>query len=466
MTFTLAGCVRLFLLAVLLQTTSAFWRMKTNGTLGIARIDPIVAPGKVNSHVHIVHGGRNFGMNATSDILKNSNCTSADVTQDNSGYWTPTLMFQFTNGTVVTAEKMSFVAYYFLNWPGQNMTAFPDGFRMLSGNPMRRTFDYPIPDPPRPWTGRDVTQDALAQKALGFNCLGGAEAEASLYRHFLPSKGYLETNCPAGLRIEVMFPSCWNGKDLDPPDHKSHVQFLDQVIAGECPDPENFPVRLPGLFYESTFNVSAYKDYEGQYMISTADPTGCSNHGDFMMGWTSVDLLQNAVNTCLNSSGNIEDCPVFDIGYDSPKDCAFDMPAILANDNPQGPRQGLPGNLQVVYNGTSPMPTATPPSAYSSLDAKDFKTPVTTAPLPDFSVGYSLGFSGASNPPTTTPAAAPPATAAAAASGTTSSSTPAPLRSSSPAPSTASAGKGQEGGGEVVAASRRHLAQHRRGVHL
>ena len=58
MACSLSTYMRLLLLVLLLQTTSAFWRIKTNGTLGIARIDPIVASGKINSHVHIVHGGR------------------------------------------------------------------------------------------------------------------------------------------------------------------------------------------------------------------------------------------------------------------------------------------------------------------------------------------------------------------------------------------------------------------------
>ena len=111
------------------------------------------------------------------------------------------------------------------------MTGFPDGFRMISGNPMRRTFDYAIPDPPRPWTGNDVTQDALEQKAIGFNCISTARAEEkSLYRHFLPSKGYLEANCDGGLRMEVMFPQCWDGVNIDSPDHKSHVQFTGKSL--------------------------------------------------------------------------------------------------------------------------------------------------------------------------------------------------------------------------------------------
>lgn len=35
----------------------AFWRLPCRGRTGVARLDPIVDPGEVSSHVHVVHGG-------------------------------------------------------------------------------------------------------------------------------------------------------------------------------------------------------------------------------------------------------------------------------------------------------------------------------------------------------------------------------------------------------------------------
>jgi hypothetical protein len=37
--------------------TDAFWRLPCRGRTGVARLDPIVDPGEVSSHVHVVHGG-------------------------------------------------------------------------------------------------------------------------------------------------------------------------------------------------------------------------------------------------------------------------------------------------------------------------------------------------------------------------------------------------------------------------
>lgn len=35
---------------------NAFWRLECRGRAGIARIDPLVNPGTVGSHVHHIHG--------------------------------------------------------------------------------------------------------------------------------------------------------------------------------------------------------------------------------------------------------------------------------------------------------------------------------------------------------------------------------------------------------------------------
>lgn len=80
---------------------AAFWRMPCRSTTGIGRIDPIVAPGQINDHVHMAFGSGNFGMTADYDSLTSSPCTSCGVTEDKSAYWTPPLYFQFENGTTV-----------------------------------------------------------------------------------------------------------------------------------------------------------------------------------------------------------------------------------------------------------------------------------------------------------------------------------------------------------------------------
>ncbi|KAK8191071.1 uncharacterized protein BKA78DRAFT_295256 [Phyllosticta capitalensis] len=85
---------------------------------------------------------------------------------------------------------------------GDALEPFPPGFRMLAGDPFQRNFTgLPVPDPPKPWTGGNVTQEALRLKAVGFNCLHYSvnPPEGTLYRHFMPDKNFLNENCSDGL---------------------------------------------------------------------------------------------------------------------------------------------------------------------------------------------------------------------------------------------------------------------------
>ena len=136
-------------------------------------------------------------------------------------------------------------SYYLLY--GDNVTAFPENFRMIAGDTFKRDFKWPIPDPPTSeWSGEQESQAALRQKAIGFNCLNyNGAAEASLGRHFLPNKTYLDEHCTDGVRFEMMFPSCWNGKDVDSDDHTSHVAYPSLVMDDTCP--EGFETRISFL---------------------------------------------------------------------------------------------------------------------------------------------------------------------------------------------------------------------------
>jgi len=180
----------------------------------------------------------------------------------------------YNNGTTeIVPQVGGMLAYYLLY--GEDVQAFPKGFRLLAGDQRQRNFSgLSVPDPDKSlWTADDKTQDALARKALGFNCLNyGATPEGTLYRHFMPDKEYLDANCANGLRLELMFPSCWNGKDLDTDDHKSHMAYPDLVMGGTCP--EGFETQLVSMLYETIWNTYAFKGIEGQFVLANGDPTG------------------------------------------------------------------------------------------------------------------------------------------------------------------------------------------------
>lgn len=69
-----------------------------------------------------------------------------------------------------------------------------------------------------------------------------------------------KTPCEGGIRATVIFPSCWDGKNLDSPDHKSHVAYqTGSALAGDkCP--ASHPVRIPQVMYEIMYDTSGFAD--------------------------------------------------------------------------------------------------------------------------------------------------------------------------------------------------------------
>lgn len=225
---------------------------------------------------------------------------------------------------------------------------------MIAGDAMKRAFYGPIPDPPMSdWNGSDKTQQALMEKAIGFNCLhysAGAN-EGSIEHHGLRNKSFIDSTCTDGIRAELMFPSCWNGQDLDSQNHTTHVAYPDQIKYGHCP--EAHPVRLPTLFYETIYDTPSFGGLDGMFVLSNGDPTGYGYHGDFIAGWEE-GVLEAAINNpyCTGTpsdpgSGLQENCPVFKLqsSYLATQ-CKMEVPEALQNDTIDF-AQALPGNVLI-----------------------------------------------------------------------------------------------------------------------
>lgn len=283
-------------------------------------------------------------------------------------------MFMFPNGsTTMVNQDGGMLVYYFVY--GSDPQPFPQGFRMVAGDQYLRNFTGPVPDPPTSeWSADDKTQFSLSQKALGFNCLhyDTGSDEDSLYRHTLPDKQFVDENCSDGLRLELMFPSCWNGVDVDSPDHKSHMAYPDLVKDGQCP--EGFGTRLVTLFFETKYDTQDFRGVDGQFVLATGDPTGCGYHGDFIQGW-QPDFLRRAMNECSNPSGEVADCPLFTLQSDEDASaCRAPVPEELWHEDPffngdgllgdvpiqQGPEQAAPYGVELGLMDHLPVPLPLP----------------------------------------------------------------------------------------------------------
>ncbi|KAI9729485.1 MAG: hypothetical protein M1818_008507 [Claussenomyces sp. TS43310] len=390
------GCA---LLALLATTVLAFWRMECRARVGVGRIDPLMNFGEAGAHVHSIHGSSGFSETATYETLLDASCTSCVAEQDKSAYWTPSLYFQAADGKFTLVNQVGgMLAYYLLysNTDGTLPVAFPARFKMIAGDNFRRNFSGPVPDADKSsWDTIPgyMTQESLTEKATGFNCLNYNKApEGSFYRHFLPDKAYLDANCVDGLRFELMFPSCWNGKDVDSADHKSHVAYPNLVTNGDCPS--GYDTRLVSLMYETIWDTYAFKGQDGQFVIANGDPTGYGYHGDFMMGWDE-DVLDKAVQSCTDSGGDVYDCPVFTFqDSDAYSNCNITTPSNIANDDVYGPASTLPGNILIQSGPAQATPgSAQPDSEPSSPSASS------TVPVLSYAPGTSVSGSSVTGGP-------------------------------------------------------------------
>ncbi|TFK68050.1 hypothetical protein BDN72DRAFT_888685 [Pluteus cervinus] len=274
----------------------AWFRVPCTSPLVHDRIDPIVSPGVIPSnHIHTVHGASNFAANSTYETLRQSQCTSCRVAQDLSNYWFARLYFQDPQTGQFEAVANGGLLVYYLNRGsgdksngGPGLHAFPAGFTMTSGDPTARS-NSSSSDP----------QQRLRIQAVEFDCLRYPSDQG--YNGY----GFPTTDCEAGLNARIHMPACWDGVNLDSPDHMSHTAYLSGLDNGDCPS--THPVPLLELLYEVTWNVHDFANRWSPgrdpwpFVYSTGDPTGFSWHGDFQNGWDIV-ALQNAIDQCNNAS--------------------------------------------------------------------------------------------------------------------------------------------------------------------
>lgn len=191
---------------------------------------------------------------------------------------------------------------------------------MVAGDPMKRSY------------GNDKESAAINYACLNYN--GPATPETN---------GFPNRKCSSGLRAQVFFPSCWDGKNLDSPDHRSHMSYpVNSHAYGSCPP--SHPVHFVSLFYETIFSTDKFEDMwygdKQPFVWSMGDPTGYGLHGDFFNGW-DTNVLQQAIDQCTSNSGRVEDCPVFTLTPDNVATGCRIPPSI--NEQTSGTLPALPG---------------------------------------------------------------------------------------------------------------------------
>jgi hypothetical protein len=226
------------------------------GFAGQARLDPILHPGEEDAgHLHDFFGSEAVGPDTTGPDLVGSE-TTCRMQADTAAYWAPSLL---RGGAPVAPTGVS--AYYRVA-PGidpLDVEPYPPGLAAIAGDG-----DAAGPQP---------------ASVVGFGC-----GRATVVAAAAPT-------CPSGspLNLRLTFPDCWDGEQLDAPDHRSHLRY-----SGAEGCPASHPVAVPRLTLVIHYPITG----EPTDLRLASGPLHTA-HADFLNGW-EPEALDLEVRSCLH----------------------------------------------------------------------------------------------------------------------------------------------------------------------
>ena len=129
---------------------------------------------------------------------------------------------------------------------------------MLAGDPFLRSYNPSIDD----------------SRSITFRCLDANDASGT----GPDTNGLPTTPCRGGIRSQINFPTCWDGKRVDTPNHRDHVAYAINASFGNFGQgcPASHPVQLPLLFLETYWDTapfnSGWANGKQPFVWSMGDP--------------------------------------------------------------------------------------------------------------------------------------------------------------------------------------------------
>lgn len=257
--------------------------------------DPIIYPGQPGaSHLHTFFGNTKADAHSTYASLRTTGESSCNNLLNRSAYWIAAMMNG--HGKVVMPDWVSI--YYkrpastspFCKPPyGSACVPLPRGLRYV--------FGYNMQDPKK----------SAPASSYYWNCDG----PGAVGGHF-PSIGAAAKGCPVGARLGAVLsaPPCWNGKELDSKDHRSHMAWTAQDGYGHAVCPKSHPYIVPqftlGAWYTVDATLADWFLASDRMPGMTAAEPGTTLHSDWFGAWedsVQARWTANCIEKMLSCSG-------------------------------------------------------------------------------------------------------------------------------------------------------------------
>jgi hypothetical protein len=332
----------------------------------VAYDDPIVYPSMPgHAHLHSFWGNARVDAHTTAESLftqGESTCQGNKLNR--SAYWVPALLAPtYSNQGARTGWKpvlkdaderalargLFHETYYYsaVVTNVQEITAPPPGLRVIAG-----TAAATNSAPANNAVLDDPNHIARWYCATRRGAVGRPQAPTS-YVPECPISKDASGRDNMLVHYVLRFPSCWDGKNLDSPDHKSHMAYVVFAASGDgakdrgvvqCP--ATHPVAIPEVSYHYSFAVTdanadpVTKTSRGWRLASdgyavdvTADGSfaygGQSLHGDWFNAW-HPEMMQALIDGCLKQR---KDCRNGQLGSPDKSGVSF----VLGTASPAGP---------------------------------------------------------------------------------------------------------------------------------
>ena len=262
--------------------------------------DPIVFPGQPGrSHLHQFFGNTGANANSTYASLRLTGESTCNNVLNRSAYWVPAMLNG--KGDVVRPD---YVSIYYKRIPGSSpdcqrqgraCVALPRGLRYIFGYNMA----------------------TMKGDHFYFNC-DGPTATPGHYPDIVTAAKF----CPVGNRLGAVIngPDCWNGRDIDSADHRSHMAYAGWGQDGIYKCPATHPYVVPTFTLGAWYTTDGDLDRSGQWrqgqrtwsLSSDTMPgmapqrPGTTFHADWFGAWDDRVMkmwTDNCINKMLNCSG-------------------------------------------------------------------------------------------------------------------------------------------------------------------